>query len=200
MALYKGKYRVQSTRLPCWDYATAGWYFVTICTFDRKPFFGWVSGDKMRLSPVGKTAHRFWQEIPDHFPHVNLDEFIVMPNHVHGIVLIDGDGDTSIRIGDTTAIETRHVASLHLHKHSHNPIMPKFGPLKKGSLSKIIQAYKSAVTRWARRDANVEFAWQTRFYDHIIRDDRSLLRIQRYIQDNPMGWVQDRHNPANLFM
>jgi putative transposase len=101
MSLFRNKYRVETTRLKGWDYAAAGLYFVTICTRERAYFFGEVIANQMRLSAIGETAARFWRDIPQHYARVSLDEFVVMPNHVHGIVVVNA-----------TEVETRHVASL----------------------------------------------------------------------------------------
>jgi putative transposase len=174
MSKFKNKYRIESTRLPNWDYAAPGWYFVTICIKNRQPVFGHVRDGEMQLSGLGAIAHQFLADIPNHFPHAEIDAFVVMPNHVHVIVVIHG------------MVETPHVASL--------PTSPrKFGPLQPGSLSKIIQAYKAAVTRQARRDGYNDFAWQERFYDHIIRDDKSLENIRVYIVGNPVKWHEDEY-------
>jgi len=127
MTLFKEKYLGKTTRLAGWDYAAAGWYFVTLCTGGRTPFFGEVVKADVRLTDIGDMASQYWRDIPRHFPNTAVDEFIVMPNHVHGIVVIK-------------PVETRHVASLQQQGN-------KFGPLKPGSLSKILQAYKAAITR-----------------------------------------------------
>lgn len=182
MGKFKGKYRIESIRLPEWDYASAGWYFVTICVKDRRPDFGRVHDGAMQLSALGQIAHQFLADIPDHFPHTQMDAFVVMPNHVHAIIVILDD----------PSVETSHVTSL-----QNQPPKRKFGPLGPGSLSKIIQAYKAAVTRQARRNGYVDFYWQERFYDHIIRDDRSLQRIRAYVIRNPLEWEQDDYFPRN---
>jgi len=175
MAKFKNKYRVESTRLPGWDYAAAGWYFVTMCVKNRQPVFGQILGGEMQLSAIGEIAHQFLVEIPKHFSHAELDAFVVMPNHVHGIVVL-GDNE---EIPDLTS--------------PGSDSKREFGPLRPGSLSKIIQAYKAAVTRQARRDGFPDFAWQERFYDHIISDDRSLENIRTYILGNPVIWEQDEY-------
>ncbi|HSF82059.1 MAG TPA: hypothetical protein VLA49_12535 [Anaerolineales bacterium] len=131
MKSHKGRYRNESSRLPGWDYASPGYYFVTIVTERRRLLFGNTLHGEMPLSLLGEIAQRCWIEIPSHFPNTNLDEFVVMPNHIHGIVIIN----------DVPRVETLHVASLQT---AENEKMRKFGPLKPGSLSKIIQAYKSA--------------------------------------------------------
>jgi len=175
MAKFKNKYRVESTRLPGWDYAAAGWYFVTMCVKNRQPVFGQVFGGEMQLSALGEIAHQFLVEIPKHFSHAELDAFLVMPNHVHGIFVL-GDSE---KVPDLTS--------------PGSDSKREFGPLRPRSLSKIIQAYKAAVTRQARQDGFPDFAWQERFYDHIIRDDRSLENIRAYILGNPVKWEQDEY-------
>jgi len=178
MTKFRGKYRIESTRLQNWDYTSPGYYFVTICTKFRQLLFGELEEGDMRLSPVGEIAWRYWADIPSHFANANLDEFVVMPNHVHGILIL---------------AETQHAASL-----QEPTTGRKFGPLQPRSLSTIIRSYKSAVTRWARKNGYEDFAWQARFYDHIILGESSLHSIRQYIQDNPTKWDQDENNPDNL--
>lgn len=179
MTLYRNRYRVKSTRLPGWVYTRAGYYFVTICTKNHLEHFGEIATLIVRLSPIGEVACSFWEEIPTHFPNVTLDEYIIMPNHVHGIIIIRSTPDT---------VETQYTASLqHLSQLVLSP----------GSLSAIVRSYKSAVTRWTGQNGFPNFAWQPRFYDHIIRDEPSLNRIRAYIRNNPSTWDQDRENPRN---
>lgn len=192
--LFKNKYRVKSIRLEGYDYAQDGWYFVTICTKDKECLFGDIINEKMVLNDLGKMAEKYWQEIPVHFPFVNLDEFIIMPNHVHGIIAID-HGDDFITEGDLST--RRDVAVQRLYR-GDNPQMSKISP-KSGSLSTIIRSYKSIVTRESKKIMN-NFAWQSRFYDHIIRNEKSLNKIRQYIIDNPVKWEMDRNNKENIWM
>ena len=128
----------------------------------------------MQFSQVGRIARLNWQEIPSHFDGVYLDEYVIMPNHVHGIIVINRPDD----------VETRYIASLQSNK---------FAPLKPGSLQAIVHAYKASVTRWCRKHDDDIFRWQPRFYDRIIRDERELNNVRRYIIDNPAKWTDDRH-------
>ncbi len=89
MTLYKNKYRIESTRLPTYDYSSNGYYFVTICTHQKHCYFGKIVNAQMQLSQLGKIAQKHWQEIPKHFDGVDIDEFVIMPNHVHGIIVIN---------------------------------------------------------------------------------------------------------------
>ncbi len=172
--LYKNKYRTQSTRLASWDYRSNAAYFITMCSRNKQPLFGSVIDGKMQLSSIGVLADVCWYEIKNHHHHVSLGEFVVMPNHVHGVLLLDNP------------VETLHATSLPTSDNRMSDISPK-----KGSVSSIIRSYKSAVTRHAHR-LGFEFAWQPRFYDHIIRNERSLTQIHDYILTNPQKWADDR--------
>jgi len=195
MALFKGKYRIESARLKGWDYASPGWYFVTICTRQMEPFFGDVVDGEMQLSPVGKAARAFWAEIPDHHPNVELDEYVIMPNHMHGIVVIKEpavETPPTANVETPPTVETRYIASLQ------RPDSASAAKSRGRSLSVIIGTYKAAVTRWAGWNGWPDFAWQPRFHDHIIRDEGSLRRIQHYVVNNPAQWEVDRYHPTNL--
>jgi REP element-mobilizing transposase RayT len=187
MTLYKNKYRIASTRLPNRDYAANGYYFVTICTYKKFCYFGNIFNGQMQLSQVGKIAQKHWQEISNHFDNVYIDAYVVMPNHIHGIIIIDRPNPTPI-------VETRYIASLQpLSQPNNKP--NEFAPLKPGSLQAIIHAYKASVTRWCRKNSNDIFCWQSRFYEHIIRNDGSLNKIREYIINNPIKWSEDKNNP-----
>jgi len=174
MPLYKNKYRTDSIRLKGWDYRTSAWYFITICTKNRCHFFGEIRNKIMGLSFVGNRAHLNWQAIPDHFDHIKLDVFIVMPNHTHGLIgITKNPAHTPLGSGGK---QTR-----------------EFGPLQSGSISSIMQAYKASVTRWCRKKGYYEFGWQSKFYDHIVRDKEEFQRIRNYIINNPAKWQDDRY-------
>ena len=177
---FRGKYRVESGRLKNWDYGSNGYYFVTICVKNRECIFGNVDDDKMILSKIGKIAEKFLLEIPTHFPFVKLDEFIIMPNHVHGIIIIDNRRDVACNVS----------------ARSNNKIMSIISP-KQGSLSSVIRSYKSICTKTINKTQNnINFQWQLRFCDHIIRDEKSLNNIRNYIINNPLNWDKDEENQA----
>ena len=182
MEKYKNKYRIPSARLQSWDYAWAGAYFLTVCTQNREHYFGNIMGGKMQMSEIGIIADILWYEIKNHAKNVELGQFIVMPNHIHGILILNGGTNNN---GD---VETRHALSLpppgtHGHK--------RFQNQGKNTVSSIIGSYKSAVTKHAHR-LGFDFKWQSRFYDHIIRDEESFSKISQYIINNPNNWVDDR--------
>ena len=184
MALFKDKYRIESSRLKGWDYRNPGYYFVTICTGGRKHYFGHIARGDMYLLPIGEIAAQYWHGIPEHHTGIELDEFVVMPNHIHGIIVIRGN------------VETFHGTSLPT---TGKPTMSEISP-KAGSLGIVMRSYKSAVSRWAGLNGHTDFAWQTRYHDHVIRDENSLDKIRQYIVNNPARLDLDRENPANLYM
>ncbi|MFT5749930.1 MAG: putative transposase [Ancylomarina sp.] len=174
---YKGRYRIESARLKSWDYGWNAAYFVTICTHCREHYFGDIVDGRMQLSEIGQLANKYWLEIPKHFPFVELDAFVVMPNHLHGILVIN-------KPNDERHVETQNFASLPLGTQN------KFGPQSQ-NLASIIRGFKIGVTKNARK-IKPDFMWQARFYDHIIRNDESLFRIRDYIKSNPLKWAKDK--------
>ncbi|MFN8361370.1 MAG: transposase [Candidatus Kapaibacterium sp.] len=187
---YHGKYRIPSARLQNWDYSNEGAYFITICTKDKVHLFGEIENGAMVLSKVGIIADILWYEIKYHTRNVEVGEFVVMPNHIHGIVLLKSNEQNTINNpGRITPVETLHATSL-----QHPPIinrkMASISP-KSNTISTIIRSYKSAVTRHARR-LGYEMEWQTRFYDHIIRNPASFVKIANYIVNNPANWKEDK--------
>jgi putative transposase len=147
----------------------------------------------MVLSKSGQIANSFWREIPMHHDHVVLDAFVVMPNHIHGIIFITDYGDS-----ETENVETLHATSLRGNQLSETEYFSAISP-KKGSLSTIIRSYKSAVTKKIHADLNPMFAWQARFYDHIIRTDRDLDNLRWYISLNPKNWRNDEQHDDGVF-
>lgn len=164
MRLFNNKYRIESTRLVNWDYGWNGYYFITICTKDRGDILGKIIEGKVMLNDFGKFAKRFWQTIPEHFSFVILDEFIVMPDHVHGIIIIDKSDNIQ-----------------------NDPGQREFGKPVKQSVSTIIGSYKSIVTRTINKEyPNNKFVWQPGFYDRIIRNQNELNNVRTYIISNPL--------------
>ncbi|MCK4420151.1 transposase [candidate division WOR-3 bacterium] len=181
MSFYKKKYRVESSRLKSWDYASTGYYFVTVCTKDKKCYFGNVTEKEIRLSEIGEVVQGFWLKIPEHFGNVELDEYVMMPNHLHGILIIEK--------GKNCRDEA--LPRLYTGKY---PNMSRISP-KAVSLSVIIGSYKSICTKKIRNSGVTSYSWQSGFYDHIIRNRKSLLKIREYIINNPLRWQYDQENP-----
>jgi REP element-mobilizing transposase RayT len=168
-------------RLKNYDYSDSGWYFITICTKDRQEYFGDIIGNKIILNNYGISAKHCWFKIPKHFPNVELDEFQIMPNHVHGIIIIC----------NINSVGNKNFCSLQ------NKNIPWQTKLSK-SLSSIIRGFKIGVTEYCHNNNLKIFAWQKSFYDHIIRNEYSLFRIRKYIKDNPTNWNEDRNNLTAL--
>lgn len=183
---FKNKYRISSARLQTWDYSNNGAYFITICTQNRHHFFGNINNGIMQLSEIGKLAEQFWYEIPNHFPMVELGNFVVMPNHVHGILIIDKTNDESF----SESVETRQCLVSTIHS---NTIIgsSRFQNQGKNTISSIVGSYKSIVTKISRQ-INPNFGWQSLFHDHIIRNLKSFDNIQNYIEQNPLNWATDK--------
>ena len=197
MTLFTNKYRVESTRLQCWDYSENGEYFVTICTKNSTKSFGDIQNEMMGLNDLGNIAAICLQNIPSHFPFVELGALVIMPNHVHGIIIINKPPivDGGITTNESPIVETQDFASLHgLDDMKCN----KFGPQSK-NLASIIRGFKIGVTKYARQN-NINFSWQPRFYDHIILNDSESEEIEFYILNNPRKWYEDHNNPTNLWI
>ena len=175
----------RSIRWKGYDYTHPGAYFITICTRDRACLFGEVVDGEMRLNEYGRIARRCWEEIPLHFPHAELDAFVVMPNHVHGIVILT--------VGARHNIGAQHAV----------PLLPgkteQFGKPVPGSIPTIVRSFKSATTRHINvlRGTPRAPVWQRNYYEHIIRNEESLNRLREYIITNSMRWATDNEKPQS---
>lgn len=165
----------RSIRLTDYDYRQTGAYFVTICAANKQCLFGEIANDEMQLTQMGETAIDCWEAIPQHFPNTELDAFVLMPNHLHGIVVIQ-------------TARAQHAAPLHTPPH-----------VASGSLGAIIRSFKSATTRQINilRKKPGETLWQRNYYEHVIRNEADLDRIRHYIEINPSKWSEDTENPIS---
>ena len=197
MILYKNKYRIESARCQNWDYTSNGYYFVTICAQNREYFFGDVVADEMQLSPVGKIVTEEWQKTAQIRSYIELDEWVIMPNHLHGIIIIKNQPPPLIV--ETPRWGVSQQATFHPEETFRWNVSTK-SRLKPKSLGSIIGQIKTACTKRIWEAGFDDFEWQDRFYDHIIRDDESLHYIRQYIINNPLKWELDKNNPANLYM
>ena len=163
--------RRKRIRLRYYDYRRTGLYFVTICTHERRSTMGRVRDGKVYLSPLGKLTESCWRSIPRHSPHIELDLYVVMPNHIHALIAVDSNTDPS---------ESKR----------------KTGELRAGSLGAIVGPCKAAVTRAARAEGIVDSdpVWQRGFWEHIVRGPEALSRIRQYIVENPGRWPYDSEN------
>uniref|UniRef100_A0A832DK82 Transposase n=1 Tax=Ignavibacterium album TaxID=591197 RepID=A0A832DK82_9BACT len=176
MSKFQNKYRIESTRIPGYDYSNPNWYYVTINTKNHYCYFGNILDGKMFLNDIGKLTEKFWQEIPVHFKTAEIDYYIIMPNHIHGIIIINEL---------PPLVETGHAPSLQ-------------EQTKRYSLSNIIGSFKSAVSNKIHKIGYNQFQWQPRFYERIIRNEKELFRIRKYIEQNPLKWDIEKNNPENL--
>ena len=179
MEKFNNKYRVESTRLSGYDYSQNGAYFITICTKDRIHHFGKISNGNMILSEIGNQATEYWRNISQQFPFVKLGEFIVMPNHIHGIIIIEKDFSEEIEAKDSKniIIQSGGITGIR------NPMFHE-------NISRIIRWYKGRCSFEVRK-FHFDFKWQARFHDHIIRNEKSFTNIQNYIMNNPFKWKED---------
>ncbi|MDW7710809.1 MAG: transposase [Deferrisomatales bacterium] len=175
-------HRRRSIRLRDYDYSSGGAYFVTICAAGRRCIFGAVWNGEMSLNRNGRSVVESWEAIADHFPQVDLDAFVVMPNHVHGILFLHTDSGVT-RAGATHASPLRGGA---------------LGPAR-GSVGAVVGSFKSGAARRINQLRNSLGAavWQRNYYERVIRDDGELADVRQYIMDNPARWADDSENPAN---
>jgi REP element-mobilizing transposase RayT len=173
------KHHRRSVRLKGYDYSGAGAYFVTICAWHRECLFGDIVDGVMGLNEYGGIAAACLKKIPDHFAHVDMDYMIVMPNHIHFILIINHPGrGTACRA----------------------PTVERFGSPVHGSVPTIIRSYKSVVTKQINRTRNTPGfpVWQRNYHDRIIRNEKELYETRKYIQNNPFQWDRDDNNPMNV--
>jgi putative transposase len=207
------KHHRRSIRIKEYDYAQPGAYFVTIVTHRREMLFGEIKNGETMLNDFGIIADECWRAIPEHFPFVELGAYVVMPNHVHGVIVIndmdDGTGRGVIDVGATHVIDGGGCANdgrgaIHLPRtagagyRAPTDHIEQFGKPIKGSLPTIIRTYKAAVTRRIGREHNAVSIWQRNYYEHIIRDEKDLQRITDYIEANPSRWDEDDENPIKV--
>jgi|SaaInlLV_10m_DNA_2_1039722.scaffolds.fasta_scaffold45152_2 putative transposase len=183
--LYKNRYRIKSTRLPYWNYSSDGFYYVTMCTSYMIEWLGKVRNEKMFLNDFGEIVEQCWQDAFRHYPQCEIDKYIIMPNHFHGIIRIVN--------GDDRDVETIHELSLRMYADDttcrrmirRHMLLPKMIGRFKMQSAKQINKIRGTVG---------ERFWQGRFYDRIIRSQEELEQVRWYIRCNPQKWQRDRNN------
>lgn len=183
----------RSIRLTGHDYAQAGPYFVTICTQDRTCWFGEVADGIMHLNEAGRVAAAIWSDLPARFPGVATDAYVVMPNHIHGIIRIDVDAAEE---GASNRAPTNDGPNPAGAQSIAPDIAPHDIPTHAPTLGAVVRAFKAVSARTIRQTIAPRFAWQRNYYEHIIRDEESLNCVCQYIAENPARWPFDRENPA----
>ncbi len=172
----------KNIRLKGYDYSSAGYHFVTIVSYKRKNIFGEIINGEIELNPLGIIVEKTWQEIPHHFPYIEVDSYIVMPNHFHGIILKEVGAQHCLRPSTLCASPLQHAETLR-----QNKTQP---------MGVIVRSFKSAVTKSAH---DLELfdgvkIWQRNYYEHIIRDEDDYQQIADYIAANPINWEFDLEN------
>jgi putative transposase len=180
----------KSIRLKEYDYSYPGEYFVTICTKGKECMYGSIANGKMDLNEKGRIVDRCWKGIPEHFPYVDLDEYAIMPNHFHGIIIINENNCCSSR-GEVTSP---------LHKPTLGNIVDASSPLRKRTLGNIVAYFKYQSTKMINElqsTAGVK-VWQRNYYDRIVRNEKELQNMQDYIVNNVISWAFEKEHPENI--
>lgn len=162
----------KSIRLPNYDYSGQGFYFVTICCHEKQYLFGNITNGKMLLNELGFKTLECWTNIPIFYPQVRLHDFIIMPNHVHGIIEITRKITTNAQSNNHSPSQTRPTGTSQ-------------------TIGAMVRGFKSAVTSWARNHTSHYQIWQRNYHEHIIRNEQSYLHIAKYIRNNPLSWELD---------
>jgi putative transposase len=181
-------HRRRSIRLKDYDYSQAALYFITICCENRHHLFGEILGDKMKLNNAGENAKQCWMSIPQHFPNVQLHEFVIMPNHIHGIIEFVGAKNLSPDGGNESI-------DIEINDDWTNGVRAKdFSPLRGTSktIGSVVRGFKVGVTKWMRQNTDVLDVWQRNYFEHIIRNENSFDTIREYIITNPEKWPHDK--------
>ncbi len=157
---------------------------------------GEISGSKMNVNEIGKMSDRIWHEIPEHFPNAAVDQFIIMPNHLHGIIKIIEKNQNKDAVKEMGLMTGRGLINQ---TPIHNQFPDDWIMMKNPAmiLGKIIRFFKAKSALEIRNKVNISFYWQRNYYEHIIYDTNELIRIRKYIQNNPVNWLNDEDNPEN---
>lgn len=173
----QSKFHRRSIRLPGFNYASENSYFITLVTDKRRNLFGEIQNDDLKITSLGEITRVNWQAIPEHFPNVEMDEFVIMPNHLHGIINLFEDPRRGSIYRAPTGIDRAPTEA--------------YGKPVPGSIPTIIRTYKASVTRMAREELGIVTVWQRNYYEHVIGFDAEYDEIVEYIHCNPLNWLKD---------
>jgi len=186
----------RSIRLRGYNYAQAGAYFITICTHNRTHLFGTIAAGTVLTNAAGNAAADCWLQIPVHFPNVELDQWVIMPNHIHGILVITTpiEGAFVAKAHTAATAQAQANAAAHLTSPETEKPRPPHRPRPSGTagtIGSIVRGFKIGVTNWHRRQSIATPIWQRNYWEHIVRDELQMQRIQNYIINNPAQWDTD---------
>ncbi|MBQ6307218.1 MAG: transposase [Bacteroidales bacterium] len=182
---YKNRYRIPSARAVWHDYM-GGAYFVTICTKDRDFYFGRIEDDEMHLSEIGRYADEQFRDVSSNYPYAIIPSYVVMPNHIHAIVIIDDHYDVC-----RDAIHRVSESEMQMEPtQDRGSITGRYNPMLYKSLGTVIRGLKARVTHYAN-EKDLDFAWQSRFHDRIIRDQKDMNETASYVDNNVAKWPED---------
>lgn len=182
------RFKDESMRLKNWDYGSRGSYFITMCTKDRICCFGRIADCKMIFSESGQIAEQLWQEIPKKFPYAKIDSFVIMPNHIHGIITIVKAWEPSINF-KKNKLKSR--LSIDVNGFLEGGVTGYKNPMLNENVSRIIRWFKGRCSFEIHKISD-DFAWQSRFHDRLIRSKHSFFRVKRYIENNVSNWEKDK--------
>ena len=181
---FADRFKTKSSRLKNFDYSTPGFYFITICTLNKNNFFGKIINYQMELSKVGTITDQCIINIPNHFLKIALDKYVVMPNHVHILFRVE--------TLDLASLQTNSKIKVINYSHKNHPnFYSRLSQKSNQLIPKVIQQLKSSVKRKCNQQ-NLFFAWQPRYYDHIINNEQEFFKIKNYIINNPINWQKDK--------
>ncbi len=185
MTLYRNKYRIETTRLKGRDYANDGYYFITICVKNKKQLFGRIKNGKMILYKKGEIVKETWENLPEHYKNIRLHEFVVMPDHIHGIIEIQ---NKNIETSFKGVLKSAEACSKSSQKTVETGLKPVSTNNKRYSLSEVVRGFKTFSARKINQIYKTQgrIIWQDRFYDRIIRNEFELFFITEYIKNNPL--------------
>jgi len=188
----------QSIRLKGYDYSQSGLYFITICCYQRECLFGNIINSQIILNNFGQLIKEEWLKSAEIRKEIEFDDFVIMPNHFHGIVIINQEINSDFMKNDVDFQDNNVGANGRSPLQQIQSSRPKIS-MKPKSISSLIAGFKSATTKKINiiRNTPQNPVWQRNYYDHIIRNDESLARIREYVQNNPLSWENDQLHPNN---
>ena len=192
------KHHRRSIRLEGYDYSRLGAYFVTMCVKNKENSLGEIIDGEVLLSEIGKISEKCWNEIPMHYPCVQLDKYVIMPNHIHGIIIIIDDVGAEDFQPLRPHTQNNSNVGVEDFQPLHQPKINQYQKIIPKSLGSIMRGFKIGVTKYCDQQKYTHFALQRNYHEHIVRNENELNRIRKYIMNNPLQWQFDRENPDRI--